>query len=480
MTTATLTGRQTPAYYHFAEIVSSDGDEAVELASAYGMRPDAFQAFVLNSWLATRRDGKFSSSRCGLAVPRQNGKNGILEVYELYAMVVLGRKIIHTAHEVKTAQEAFIRIADYFSSDRNPDLAAEVSMIRRVNGQEKIVLRNGGSIQFIARSKNSGRGFTGDTVVMDEAQELTMEHLAALLPTVSAGPAGNPQQIYIGTPPGPEDRGEIFTSLHNDGHEAADPRLSWIEWSAESGCDLDDEQQWFAANPALGSRLQLDIVRDERAAMDDHTFARERLGMWSTIESVRVIPLDDWQACADPNMSDAGGEVTLAVDVSPARSAGSIAASGLTVDEMPWIDVIESRNGTPDWMLERIVNICTRQPVRAVLIDGKGPAASLIDPLKRRGVKVTITGAGNMAAAAAEFYDAVMAHRLVHLDQPPLNAAVAAARKRRIGDAWAWNRKDVDSDITPLVSATLAHFGHSYSEVTRPVKRRTKRKVVVM
>lgn len=34
--------------------------------------------------------------------------------------------------------------------------------IRRTNGQEAIVLDNGGSVQFIARSRGSGRGFTVD------------------------------------------------------------------------------------------------------------------------------------------------------------------------------------------------------------------------------------------------------------------------------------------------------------------------------
>ena len=50
--------------------------------------------------------------------------------------------------------------------------------------------------------------------------------------------------------------------------------------------------------------------------------------------------------------------------------------------------------------------------------------------------------------------DAVKAGRLRHLDQPELNVALGSADKRRIGDKWAWARGD--TDITPLVSATLA------------------------
>jgi hypothetical protein len=39
-----------------------------------------------------------------------------------------------------------------------------------------------------------------------------------------------------------------------------------------------------------------------------------------------------------------------------------------------------------------------------------------------------------------------------------LNSAVAAARKRALGDAWAWARK-VGGDVSPLVAVTLARWG---------------------
>ena len=118
----------------------------------------------------------------------------------------LGEKFLHTAHEVKTARKAFLRIASFFENARQyPELVALVKEIRKTNGQEAIVLSNGGSCEFIARSKGSGRGFTVDVLVCDEAQDLTDEELAALLPTISAAPLGNPQVIFTGTPPDPDE-----------------------------------------------------------------------------------------------------------------------------------------------------------------------------------------------------------------------------------------------------------------------------------
>jgi len=48
---------------------------------------------------------------------------------------------------------------------------------------------------------------------------------------------------------------------------------------------------------------------------------------------------------------------------------------------------------------------------------------------------------------------------LSHLDQAPLASALAGAQKRPLGDAWAWARRIVSVDISPLVAGTLAKWG---------------------
>jgi phage terminase large subunit-like protein len=193
------------------------------------LAPDEWQRFVLEDWLARGgKGGKFASLTCGLSVPRQNGKNAILEMRELFGIVQLGEKFLHTAHEVKTARKAFIRLASFFENERKwPELAELVKDIRRTNGQEAIVLTNGGSVEFVARSKGSGRGFTVDVLVCDEAQELSDDALEALMPTTSASPQQNPQWIFTGTPPGPTANGEVFSRTRDDALSGKSSRLCW-------------------------------------------------------------------------------------------------------------------------------------------------------------------------------------------------------------------------------------------------------------
>ena len=122
---------------------------------------------MLDSWMG-RDDDKFTSSTCGLSVPRQNGKNALLEMRELYGLCVLGERILHTSHAVKTSAEAFRRYSSFFENkEEYPELYELCDRIRRTNGQKAIELKNGGIARFSARSRGAARGMTFDVVVFD-------------------------------------------------------------------------------------------------------------------------------------------------------------------------------------------------------------------------------------------------------------------------------------------------------------------------
>lgn len=437
----------------------ADGEAADQLLASYGLNLDDWQAWTLDDWLAVDpATSLWVHQTCGLSVPRQNGKNGVLEAREVYGMTVIGEKFLHTAHEVKTARKAFLRLLEYFDNPRRyPDLAAMVREIRRTNGQEAIVLHNGGSIEFVARSKGSARGFTVDVVVMDEAQDLADEALEALRSTNSAGPQRNPQIVYTGTPPGPKNDGEVFTRIRSSALAGTSTSRCWHEWSAEPGADLDSETTVAQANPAYGIRISRDTVQGEREDLSEEGFARERLGMWEDVSTSAVIDAATWLRCADMG-SQPVDRLALAVDVQPDRTSGSVAVAGQRADGRWHVEVIDNRNNV-GWILERVAGIYKRQRIRTVVIDRRGPAASLIEPLQQRGLKVTTTDASEMAASCGALYDAVMEDALRHLDTPVLNSALAVARKRSLGDAWAWHRKNSAADITPLVACTLALHG---------------------
>jgi hypothetical protein len=461
---AALLGSQTPRIALVPRAKRSDGDDAAFLASRYGLTPDPWQAAILESWLGLRQDGRFAAQRCGLAVPRQNGKNAVIEIRELFGMIVLGEKILHTAHEVKTARKAFLRLCSFFENPRRyPELADLVRDVRKTNGQEAIILTNGGSVEFVARSKGSGRGFTVDILVLDEAQELSDEAQEALLPTTSSAPLGNPQWIYTGTPPGPKAVGEVFTRLRADGVAGKDKRLSWHEWSLVGVIDLDDKANVAATNPAIGRRLNWDTPNAERAAMSDEGFSRERLGVWDEDGANAVIPAAQWADLLDPK-SRIESRHAFALDVSPNQSSAAIAVAGLRADGLSHVeitgsgDMVDHRPGV-EWVVPRLREMADRHLNFKVNIPAGSAAESLVPAITKAGVPVNVVKGAEVPAACGLFYTMAMStpSTLRHVGQRELGSALSGASQVDVGDgSWKWTRRKSSTDITPLYAATTA------------------------
>jgi len=415
---------------------------------------DDWQADVLEGALG-EVGSLWAAFEVGVTLPRQNGKGGILEARELAGIELFGeRLIIHTAHEVKTAREAFLRMEAILEN------AEQKFKVSRVNGAEGFTFPNGSRIKYVARSKGSGRGFSGDLIVMDEAMFLSEESMAALLPTLSAAP--NPQIWYTGSAGLSESTHQ--RSIRDRALAGNDPSLAYFEWSCEDNADLDDPASWWRANPAFGIRIFEDFVRKERAALSEESFARERLGIWEKEHGDQVIPVADWSANADSS-SQPLDPVTFALDVTPDRKTASIASVGRRADGFLHCEVVDNRKGT-GWVAARTAELVARWKPSMVVLDPAGPVGSLLPELEVLGVEPVLVSGREMAQACGLFFDEATGRRLRHLDQPVLNAALGAARKRPLGDAWAWHRRDL-TDISPLVAATLALFGHVRSTSVR-------------
>ncbi len=430
---------------------SPAGLEAAELAASAGLVLDGWQRAVLSAALTEQPNGRWDAIEVGLVVPRQNGKGAILEARELAGLFLFGEQVItHTAHRFDTCLEHFRRVRGLIES--TPDLSRQVKRIRQANGDESIELLSGARLNFKARSKGSGRGFSGDCVVLDEAYYLG--DLGDLLPTMSARP--NPQLFYASSAPLPRAESDILRRLVARGRSGAE-RLLYVEYSADPDGDLASDEALAAANPALGIRLSREFIEVERAAMTVDEFERERLGVWrDLIEDDQAIPPSLW---ADrTGVFELVDPVTFAVDMPPDRSSCAIAAAAATTAGVDGVELVDHHRGT-GWVVDRTAELAARHQNRGVVIDAMSGAGAFVGPLEARGVDVTVVSSTEHKAACGAFYDSVVDGTIAHLDDPRLEAAVAGASQRQVGDAWLWNRRG-DSDIAPIVASTLAMWGH--------------------
>lgn len=471
-------GNQQPRVKLEPKRAYSDGEDAANLASAYGLTPDEWQRTILCSWLGRDNNDKFTASRCGVVVPRQNGKNAILEIRELYGAAILGEKILHTAHEVKTARKAFLRVASFFENERDyPELVDLVVAIRKTNGQEAILLTTGGSIEFSARSKGAARGFSVDILICDEAQFLNDEQLEALMPTISAAPLGNPQIIMVGTPPDSNLGGEVFNRMRKDGNSGTDEKLSWHEWSIDDmkSVDISDHQVWANCNPALGIRLDISVIEDEFKQMSPDGFARERLSYWLDVETaLRAIDAEEWAEC-ETNESPKDEQITKLVYGVKFSSDGALCALAVAAkhENGVHLEIVEHRSMREGigWLVEWLVPRLNKK-ASTVVIDGLHWSGSLIEQLRENGVKargaITVLKSDEFVTACSSLVDAVHKKSITHYGQQALTDSVVKATKRPIGNKGGWGF-DCD-DSTPVEAIALALFGVKVSK-RNPMRR---------
>lgn len=451
------------------DYVSSSGGEAAELFAMTGDVLDDWQVWLLTHGLGEKPGGRWAAPTVAMVIARQNGKNYVLEARELAGLFLLGEKVIvHSAHEQVTSSEHFRRLVERI---KNVDeLSRRVKKISYGKGAESIELWTGERILFKTRTGGGGRGFTIDLLVFDEAQKLPPEAKAALIPAMSArSVTGNMQTWYAGTAVdqlNPSHDGVELARIRERGIAAA-PGIAFFEWScpAENPAAVTDEEfndtDWVAqANPSIDARISREWIEHERMVelgRREYLVERGAVGDWPRTDGLAggtMITPDEWAEVEDES-SVLEDPVCVAFDVSPDRSTSSVAAAGLNEDRKLHVEIGMHKKGT-GWLVEFLVDLSRRKNPLVFMCDGYGPAASLAGELHEAGVTVTTVSTSEHGQACGHLVDKVKQDELRHLGSVELASAIAGARTRPLGDAWAWSRKHSGVDITPLVSATLA------------------------
>lgn len=438
------------------------------------MVPDPWQQLCLEVILS-RVGKKWAHSAVGLSVPRQNGKNAVLEMLELYLMVVAGFRVLHTAHQLKTAREAWKRLTSFFAG---PPLSGMVVEQREANGEWRLKLDNGGEWQCVARSSGGGRGLTFDILVLDEAQQASDEVQDALIPAMAAAPSGDPMVILTGTPPSEDMPADWWKRHRAQALSGKFPSLAWLEWSAPPEADVDDLESIALANPAVGRRLQWHyLLGTERSSLSDDSWRRERMGQWDSDRgSDAVIAPEVWAGATD-TMSQIADEspLAIAVDISPQKNSACVAVAGWRDDGKAHVEVVQHVAGDPSWWVPRVVDMAGKHDIRALVVDDFNSAVSSLPKLRQQiDFPATRTNGKDLALACAALHDQICGGDAVHLGQPSLTRAIQGATRRKIGarGGWAWARQKEVDDITPLMACTLALHGLQSERVAKVEKPR--------
>lgn len=458
-----------PAYLTHPPYTQTLGPEVADLADLAGFAPDPEQRMLLDLIFALNPQGKSAAFEIATVVARQNLKTGLFKQAALGWLFITDQRLITwSAHEFSTTKEALRDLAALIEGSRY--LSRRLKSIRYANDDPSIELMTGQRIKFKARTRSGGRGLTGDKVVLDEAFALTPDHMGSLLPTLSVVP--DPQLLYGSS--GGLATSYVLRGIRDRGRKGTSDRLAYAEWCAErvacedpgcshepgtDGCALDREDLWHQANPLLGrpprangTALTVEYLRSERQALPPSEFARERLTWWDDPTGTDLFGAGAWDSCRtdDDPMTRTGG-LALAVSYDLAWAClGGAAVDGDRVHVRP----LRHAPGT-GWVVEAAAELQAQTSLQ-VVVDERGPASDLIQPLRDAGVNVRTVDTGEVLDACQLIRKLVTDRLLAHQGYDELNAAVGAAVWRPVGDRQALGRKQSSGDISPLESVTLA------------------------
>lgn len=442
-------------------------EDVADLSESFGVTLDDWQEIVLQSAMGERSDGTWSAQRVGLSAPRQNGKSQLIVARALAGALLFGEKtIIISAHQQDTARETFGKFLEILEA--SPSLEARLrggsirTGVMNALNREFIRFANGAKIQFKARAASGGRGFSADLLFLDEAQILSQRAWASINSTMSARP--NPQIWLLGTPPTPEDDGEVFARVRRGAMQGKSPRSAYLEWSDDGDPALESTRA--NANPAWHTRINHDVVQGEFETYTPEQFRLERLGVWtSDVAGSRLITAEQWEDTA----IDIAPEGTRSFGVAFSMDGTKVSLGGARKhDDGVHVELVDALTGDfdeglgalADWLAER------HRDVTGFVLCGRSGASALAEELYARRVprrKVIVASTAEYFTACSMFHQAIKAGDATHLDiegQKVLDDSIAISDKKLRGQdgAWGWRATTKDGDETPVEAVSLAHW----------------------
>jgi hypothetical protein len=356
--------------------------------------------------------------RVGAIVGRQSGKTEwgaarvmaqlLLSQFDLSAWTDLAYvQPQHVAYLAQTRSSAVGRWEEHVALIMDSPLAGEVTKLRRNNGEQRLYVGR----SWYSPVTPSGRGPRGmdlDLAIIDEALTHRVELLGAVRPTMAQRDGsldGIGAQLVVLSSAGDE-HSTLLQRMTELGRAAVTDPSSRTAWL-----------EWSA--PPEADHLDETVWRATMPTLD--------VPNGITIDFLR-------------SEATSMGEIDFKREY---LGIPSTIGSSAVIPSEAWIDA-------------------------PVIIDTVSPAATLIVALESHGIAVIPVGTRGAVDAAGMFFDSVLQRRLAHLDDWRLNDAVAGATKRAVGQRWAFDRRNVDIDITPLVAGALALWGVETDQAGAP------------
>ena len=451
-------GRQTPTTSLVLPYKKTKGKEAVEIYNKTGRTAREWQELLIYDIMAYDDEGLWVHSTYGYAVPRRNGKTEDVIMRILWGLKN-GEKIIYTSHLISTSHSVWETVT-YLLDSMDIKYASV-----KAKGQENIRLLDENDkpykldhmINFRTRSNNGGLGEGYDLLIIDEAQEYTIDQESALKYTISA--SSNPQIIMLGTPPTAISHGTVFQKIREKVLSGFSKNTGWAEWSVDTMQDPKNREAWYETNPSLGQGLTERVIENENTT-DDVDFNIQRLGHWLSYSKKSLFTENEWDSLKISKIPNFKNKLFVGIKFGADGRHAALSIATKTDDKIfiESIDCQSQRNGNL-W----IINFLKNADIEKIAVDGAGAQDVLKKDLKEYGIKIKIVlpKVKDVIVANNMFEQSITSLKnICHNGQESLRQVVTNCIKRAIGTNGGFGYKALieEHEIALMDSAVLAHW----------------------
>ncbi|WP_394254717.1 hypothetical protein [Pseudoclavibacter helvolus] len=497
---------------------TSLGFEVIQFAAVMlGVTLYPWQQWLLIHALELLEDGQYRFRRVIVLVARQQGKTTLASVLAAWWLYMdsarhpdrvppMKFKVVGVAQNLDIAREPWNAVKTWVDPDPEtkeeadlaiPSLQRATAKALETNGNFSIIARS--RAHYEVRAAKNARGKPAARVLMDEMREQkSWEAWNAVSQTLKAfwggqlwgiSNAGATDAVVLKAQ---RDAGlaiqDSWAKYVDQGIMSAeewantnDSSLGLFEWSAPEDCALDDIDGILQANPSIGHGAMTvqSALADMPPNMDEAGYRTEVLCQWVTSRVKPFVDTDEWNDLADAPLLDADGDLVLDEDGHPVnlgstlapnsrrvlgisqsgdRSMSFIGVVGERADGLKHLELIEQGSGNL-WVVDYAVKIREKTGVTEVAIQASGcPAADFIKPLTDKGFTVHAIAKTALLNGAGRFRDRTSGAGFRHLDQPPVNLAIANGTTKLISKMPVWDLFDSPVDVAPVAALSDALY----------------------
>jgi len=273
--------------------------------------------FIFDVYAPQHTDGSRLVRRAIFSLGRKNGKTLIAAALVLVHLVgpeaERNGEIYSAANDREQAAQVFKMAKQMVEAE--PELLA---VLRVVASTKTIACYSNGSFyRALSAEVGTKHGLNPTFVIFDELAQARNRDLYDVLDTSMAARA---EPLFLAISTQSNDPEHICSKLIDDGLSGEDPTTVCHLYAAPEDCDLEDEEGWYAANPALGDfrsfdELAVAAAKAKRLPAEEpkvrNLYLNQRVSPHAS-----VISRADWLKCkGDATLVD-GEDIYLALDLS--------------------------------------------------------------------------------------------------------------------------------------------------------------------